>query len=163
MDEAGYWSTRVRPLLTRECQAAGHRFHLERIENVVAGGTPDVDYLIAGVAGKIELKYAPRHPMHDTTQVLGLRHGMRRSQIVYAARHVWAGGMCWCLIGTPDADWLLDLRTMTPEAMAAIGTLCPAELRKISAWRHEGRWVAPTPLAAVLKGLGALPSASQLG
>ena len=153
MLEAGYWSDRVKPRLERECRAAGLRFHLERVENVAGSGTPDVDYLIAGVAGKIELKYTPGHPKHDTSQVLGIRHGMRRSQIVYAARHTWAGGLCWCLVGTPDADWLLDLRKLTPADMANIGAMAPADLRKISAWRHEGRWVNPTPLAEVLRAL----------
>lgn len=160
MKEAEYWTSRVRPRLQRDCQAAGLRFHLQRVENVVGDGTPDVDYLIAGVAGKIELKYSLTHPHRDTSQVLGIRHGMRRSQIVYAARHVWAGGLCWCLIGTPHADWLLDLRKMSPAEMANIGALSPAELRKISAWRREGTFASTTPLHDVLKGLVAPPSAS---
>lgn len=134
MDEAGFWSEKLRPKLTTLCQAAKMRFHFERVENMVADGTPDVDYCLAGATGKIELKYAPRHPASDHAQVLGKTHGLRRSQIIWASRRSWAGGRTWCLVGSPKEVWLIDLRQLTPPAMAEIESASTLRLREMSMW-----------------------------
>jgi hypothetical protein len=148
MDEVGFWSERIRPNLTKSCQALGLRFHFERIENIVADGTPDVNYCIDGVEGGIELKYNDTAP-GDTAQVLRIGRGMRRSQIVYAARRVWAGGRCWCLIGNQRATWLVDLRGLTPEEMADLSVASAARLRQIATWHCGTRMGATLPLALI--------------
>jgi hypothetical protein len=125
------------------------RFHFERIENIVGDGTPDVDYCIDGVEGGIELKFSDTAPRRDTSQVLGIGHGMRRSQIVYAARRTWAGGLCWCLIGNQQATWLIDLRGRTPQEMDALAVASAASLRQIAAWHCGPRMPATLPLALV--------------
>lgn len=54
-DEAGFWRSCVRPALFSEGIA-------ERIENVLALGTPDVVYSVGGVGGLLELKDADGWP-----------------------------------------------------------------------------------------------------
>ena len=148
MDEVGFWAERIRPNLTKSCQALGLRFHLERIENAGADGTPDVNYCIDGVEGGIELKFSD-FVRGDTAQVLGVAYGMRRSQIIYASRRVWAGGRCWCLIGNPVATWLVDLRGMTPENMGALSVASTARLRQVATWHCGQRMGGTLPLALV--------------
>lgn len=148
MTEAEFWANRVRPNLTASCQALGLRFHFSRVENVVGEGFPDVDYLIDGVAGKLELKFSDNTP-GDTAQVLGKEHGLRRSQIIYASRHTWAGGRIFCLIGNPLATWLVDLRGMAPPDMAALAVASPARLRQVAAWHCGQRMGSTLPLALI--------------
>lgn len=141
MNEAGFWSDSLRPKLITHCQRLKYRHHFERVENAVALGTPDVDYCIHGVAGKIELKFSPTHPARDTSMVLGSIHGLRRSQIVYAARRTWCGGLIWCCIGTPEVTWLVDLRPLDAPGMAALAVATPSRLNEISAWRsNRDKW-----------------------
>jgi hypothetical protein len=148
MDEVGFWAERIRPNLTKNCQAMSLRFHFERIENVVADGTPDVNYCIDGVEGGIELKFSDTSP-GDTAQVLGIQHGMRRSQIIYASRRVWSGGLCWCLIGNRAATWLVDLRGMSPADMASLSVASSARLRQVAAWHCGQRMGGTLPLALI--------------
>ena len=148
MDEVGFWAERIRPNLTKNCQAMSLRFHFERIENVVADGTPDVNYCIDGVEGGIELKFSDTSP-GDTAQVLGIQHGMRRSQIIYASRRIWAGGLCWCLIGNRMATWLVDLRGMSPADMASLSVASSARLRQVAAWHCGQRMGGTLPLALI--------------
>jgi hypothetical protein len=148
MDEVGFWSERIRPNLVKSCQQLGLRFHFERIENVVNDGTPDVDYCIEGIVGKIELKYNHTAPREDS-QVLAVNRGMRRSQIIYASRHVWAGGRCWCLIGNQVATWLVDLRGMTPQDMDSLSVANTLRLRQIAVWHRGPRLGATLPLALI--------------
>jgi hypothetical protein len=135
MLEKDFWSDKLRPRLTAACQEMGFRFHFERIENGVADGTPDVDYCIAGSAGQIELKFADRHPTYTSSQVLGRGKGLRRSQIVYAARRTWAGGVVWCLTGTPEASWLIDLRTLDAERMDGLCRWSVQDFEQEAVWR----------------------------
>jgi hypothetical protein len=162
MTEADFWSERIRPNLTKSCQALGLRFHLERIENVVSDGTPDVDYCIDSIQGGIELKFSDT-AHGDTAQVLGIQHGMRRSQIIYASRRIWAGGLCWCLIGNKVATWLVDLRGMTPEGMADLSTASSARLREVAAWHCGQRMGGTLPLALIERPTGYLSSSSGSG
>ena len=148
MDEAGFWSDRLRPNLVKSCQALGLRHHFVRVENVVHEGDPDVDFVIDGVAGKIELKFGDNH-CGDTAQVLGKGKGMRRDQIIYASKHTWAGGRVWLLIGNQMAAWLIDLRGMTPEAMDGLATATPCQLRQIAAWHCGQRMGGDLPLALI--------------
>lgn len=134
MDEAEFWTGKLRPKLIKLCQEAGLRNHFERVENMVADGTPDVIYCIGGAEGGIELKYAPTHPARDTSQVLSKGKGLRRSQVIYATRRAWAGGRVFCMVGTPAEAWLIDLCTLAPPAMVGIATASVMELRALSVW-----------------------------
>lgn len=155
MKEAEFWKDRLRPWLVDACRDLGYRAHFERVENAVAIGTPDVDWCVlppgaaAGVAGKIELKYAPRHPAREATPVLGRGNGLRRSQIAWAVKRCWAGGRVFCAIGTPDMTWVIDLRGMSAPELAAIELLPAPRLREISAWCGVRRTAGTLPLALI--------------
>lgn len=149
VNEADFWNDRIRPLLVRECRAGGHRAHLERIENTAGVGTPDVDYCIDSVAGKVELKFAPRHPIRNTSRILAKGKGLRRSQIVWAVRRMRAGGRVFLLIGTPEQAWLINLAGMSAREMADLETITPSRAAEISAW-CACHWRGPTlPLALI--------------
>lgn len=134
MNEAEFWSTSLRGRLVKACQELSLRHHFERVENGVADGTPDVDYCIKGKAGKIELKYTDSHPVRTTSQVLQKGKGLRRSQIIFASKRVWAGGSMFCIIGTPQQIWCVDLRPLDPPAMDALATASVDELSKLARW-----------------------------
>ena len=53
---------------------------LERIENLVATGTPDIHALCRGVHTWVELKEAPTPPVRSTTPLLGGGRGLRDAQ-----------------------------------------------------------------------------------
>jgi hypothetical protein len=105
-----------------------------------------VNYCIAGVEGGIELKFSPMHPRLPINQVLTKGKGLRRSQIIYASRRTWAGGRVWCMIGTPEASWLIDLRGWSPEQMDAIATASLAELDAWACWQAPRDPWAQLPL-----------------
>lgn len=134
MKEAGFWSNRLRPKLRDACRFSGLPADFERVENAVTTGTPDIDYCIAGRAGKIEAKYAPRHPARSATPILGRGNGLRRSQIVWITRRVRAGGRVFVAIGTPLRTWIIDARGRSPEELAGLDLLTSPEAGKISAW-----------------------------
>lgn len=134
MNEAGFWSDRMRPLLVRECQAAKLRHHFERVENATGVGTPDVDWCIAGVAGKIELKFSPRHPVRSTTPLQDARKGLRRSQIVWAVKRLRAGGRVFLLVGTPESAWLIPLMGLDARAMTQLVHLTAPQACQAAAW-----------------------------
>lgn len=117
MKEADFWTARMGPRLAEACRTEGLRHHFERVENLVGVGTPDVSYTIAGVAGRIENKFSPRHPVYESTPVLGRKNGLRRSQVIWAYRQLRAGGIVFLLIGTPKTAWLVDLDGLEPQAM----------------------------------------------
>lgn len=134
MNEAEFWSGKLRPRLIKACQEQEWRHHFERVENRVSDGMPDVDYIIGGHAGKIELKYGARSVRVDS-QVLGKMHGLRRSQIIYASRYSWAGGRIFCMIGSPDDTWLLDIRNWMPSRLEEIATATRQQLSEWCCWR----------------------------
>lgn len=155
MNEATFWKDRLRPLLLRECRALGLRHHFERVENAVGVGDPDVDYCIDGVAGKMELKYVPKHPARLATPVLGRGKGMRRSQIVWAAKRLHAGGRVFLAIGTPAATWVIDLHGWKARDMKALDFATAPRLHEISAWCSFSGDPGRLPLTLGRRGPGA--------
>lgn len=150
MKESSFWATRLRPRLTAACVAAGLPHHFERVENAVASGTPDVDYCIDGRAGKLELKYTPRHPARASTPVLGRGNGLRRTQIVWIWRRLRAGGRVLVVIGTPRTTWAIDTRGRSPPELIGLELRTAPELNEISAWCSDSQpWgTLPTTLCA---------------
>jgi hypothetical protein len=144
VNEATFWKTVVRPLLLRATR--GHRVHMERVENAVANGTPDVDFCINGVSGKLELKWGVRRASPQAA-VLGKRRGMRRSQVVWAMRRVRAGGRVFVVVGCPQHVWVLDARTMTKEQLMEVGVYGRDQLDEVAKWRSGG---TPPHLLGVL-------------
>lgn len=73
-----------------------HALHMERIENAVGVGHPDVELCYCGIQSWIEQKVAKR-PARRTTK---LRFGspLRESQKLWAEQRIAAGGRVWYLI-----------------------------------------------------------------
>ena len=100
---------------------------IERIENGVGIGTPDINFCGNGVECWIEMK-APIEPKRGHTPLFGSNHRLSQDQKNWFKRQLDAGGRAWILIGT-DKRWLLingrladQLNEMTVEALINAST-----------------------------------------
>lgn len=78
---------------------------LDRIENVVVTGMPDINFCSGGVECWIELK-SPKEPVRTTTRLFGSNHKVSQEQSNWMLRQRRAGGRCYVLIAT-DKRWIL--------------------------------------------------------
>ena len=113
---------------------------LERIENVVGVGTPDINFCIEGAEGWIEMK-SPKTPKRKGTPLFGSNHKLSQDQKNWFKKQANADGngfilICsktrWILIDGCHADKVNDLTVQ--------------ELLDISSWRAQtpilnGQWV----------------------
>jgi hypothetical protein len=76
---------------------------IERIENVLAAGTPDVNFCIDGVDGWLEIKSAVE-PKRETSKLL--KHKLSQDQMNWFKRESNSGGRSYILICT-DIRWIL--------------------------------------------------------
>jgi hypothetical protein len=67
--------------------------HVQRIENAVASGTPDVEGCIGGRSFWVELKVAYEQPTRGTVRVKTTVH-----QVYWATKRRRVGGLSWYLI-----------------------------------------------------------------
>ena len=79
---------------------------LERVENGLVDGMPDVNFCAAGVEGWIELK-APIEPQRASTSLFGSNHKIGIAQANWFLKQRLAGGRAFLLIETNQ--WLLLL------------------------------------------------------
>jgi hypothetical protein len=77
----------------------GDLLHMERIENSVGSGTPDVHGCLNGKQFTIELKAVRRSKM--------ITCGLRESQVWWALRRKMASGNHWFLIQVGDERYLI--------------------------------------------------------
>jgi hypothetical protein len=75
----------------------------ERVENGVGPGTPDTDFCIDGVAGKVELKYLPEWPKKESTKT---NLEIRPAQRIYLEQYAKNGGRGFVLARVGN-EWLL--------------------------------------------------------
>lgn len=78
---------------------------MDRVENGVCDGMPDVSLCAGGVDTWVELKYVAKWPSRANTRVLGDR-GLRTEQINWHLRHARAGGSSWVLVGVGKEMYL---------------------------------------------------------
>ena len=78
---------------------------MDRVENGVVEGMPDVSTTAAGIDVWLELKYVAKWPSRSNTRVLGDR-GLRAEQINWHLRHARAGGNSWILVGVGKEMYL---------------------------------------------------------
>lgn len=102
--EASLWQW-----LSKAREPYGERLDIERIENSVGAGHPDVRLMVEGKHAYIELKTVAR-PARKTTGVLV---GLRLEQKEWAERYVKAGGRsCYLLVqvgsGHAAVRYLID-------------------------------------------------------
>lgn len=79
---------------------------LERVENGVNIGTADVNYVIRGVEGWIELK-AVDLPKREGTKVLGPKQGLNIDQINWHLARSQVLGQTWVFISADPYRWLV--------------------------------------------------------
>lgn len=78
---------------------------LDRIENCVVIGMPDINFCSRGVECWIEQK-SPKEPKRRTTPLFGSNHKVSQDQMNWMLRQRNAGGRCYFLIVT-DKRWML--------------------------------------------------------
>ncbi len=113
MSETSLWNT-MRKHHKADKEPAGT---LERIENNVGAGTPDVLYCLLGHVGMIELKAIPSWPKRPDT-IVKIDH-FTKQQKVWLSRWVRCGGKAYVLlkVAQPREYLLFDAAT----AIAQIG------------------------------------------
>jgi len=80
---------------------------LERVENGVLAGMADVNYVIRGVEGWIELK-AVDLPKRDSTPVLGPKQGLNKDQINWHLSRAQVLGVTWVFVSADPYRWLVS-------------------------------------------------------
>ena len=88
-------------------KAAPNRVHMERIENMVGVGRPDVDTLVKGNFIPIELKYVHAWPVRAKTPVLG-EDGLSRAQKNWHLNWKNWGGTSIIVIGVADETFAFN-------------------------------------------------------
>lgn len=79
---------------------------LERVENGVSVGTADVNYVIRGMEGWIELK-AVDLPKRANTAILGPKQGLNKEQINWHLARAAGLGRTWVFISAAPYRWLV--------------------------------------------------------
>lgn len=78
---------------------------IDRIENVMVAGMPDVNVCINGKESWVEQK-SPKEPKRKSTKLFGSNHKVSVDQSNWMKRQITAGGRAYFLIAT-DLRWLL--------------------------------------------------------
>ena len=89
--------------LKKNMPQAGDR--LDRVENVLVAGMPDINFCSGGVECWIEQK-SPIEPKRSSTPLFGSNHKVSQDQANWMLRQKQAGGRCYFLIST-DKRWIL--------------------------------------------------------
>ena len=104
------------------------RDRLDRIENVVVIGMPDINFCSENVECWIEQK-SPKEPVRGTTRLFGSNHKVSQDQMNWFQRQLDAGGNAYFLIVT-DKRWMLIGGELADE----INNMTVDELLKASLW-----------------------------
>ena len=107
---------------------------IDRIENGVVAGMPDVNCCIAGHECWIEIK-APTEPFRLTTPLFGSNHRISQEQMNWMLRQQHAGGRAYFLIAT-DKHWML----LDNQLADTINSLSMPQLL------HTALWTAIKPI-----------------
>lgn len=102
MKESGLYQ-RIR----RQIIAAFPLARIDRVENGLVDGMPDVNACMAGKDIWMELKHLEKWPARATTPVLG-RRGLRPEQINWHIRQHAAGGISFIVMGVGHETWITD-------------------------------------------------------
>lgn len=110
-----------------------HPDRIDRMENLIAAGTPDVNVCMEGVESWIEIKQ-PTEPKRADTPLFGSSHRLSQDQMNWIKRQVSAKGRVFVLIVT-DKRWLL----LHGRHADAINDLDVATLIHVSLFHHPTR------------------------
>lgn len=101
---------------------------LDRVENVVVTGMPDINFCSGGKECWIEMK-SPTEPKRSTTPLFGSNHKVSQDQANWMLRQFRAGGRAFFLIVT-DKRWILISGAFADE----INKMTVAELVESARW-----------------------------
>jgi len=104
---------------------------MDRIENVVGNGTPDINYCAEGRESWIELK-SPKEPKRVGTTLFGSNHRLSTDQKNWFLSQQNAGGNGYILIAT-DVRWIL----ISGKHADLINTATVEYLLKLAIWSAE--------------------------
>src|SRR5215510_6325359 len=103
---------------------------VDRVENILVNGMPDINFCADGVECWIEQK-SPKEPRRPTTPLFGSNTRISQNQRNWFLRQCKAGGRCFFLICT-DKRWLLIAGNMADK----INEMTITELMKIALWHR---------------------------
>jgi hypothetical protein len=118
------------------------RDRLDRIENIMVDGMPDINYCIeGGFEGWIELK-SPMEPKRTTTRLFGSNHKLSQEQKNWFMRQTTAKGTAFILIAS-DKHWILihgsqadDINDLTVQQLILNALWHSALPIKETAWKQ---------------------------
>lgn len=123
MNEASFWSTRLRPRIMQAAPTAT----AHRVENGLEAGFPDAMYCIDGATGFVECKWNDTFPVRLATPVFSRDGSLRTAQIVWWTQFGRAGGHGFIAAGVgahtylfwPTHELLLKWNVMTKAEVVA--------------------------------------------
>lgn len=134
--------------LLRE-NVATPRDRIDRIENLMVVGMPDINFCSLGEECWIELK-SPVEPVRPTTKLFGSNHKLSQDQKNWFLRQKNAGGSCYILIFSDKRILLIEgehadnLNDMTVAELIAVS--CFHEIKPI---KDKTKW---SKLRSILQG-----------
>lgn len=117
-------------LWDRMRRAIGREFYLERVENLVMPGRPDVDVMWRGMTLPVELKSRATMPSRTATPALGASHGLNPNQLNWWLRWTQCGGSGFIVVEIRDI-----LFAIPSEFSEQINRMTMAEFRP-----HAATW-----------------------
>jgi hypothetical protein len=116
LNEKKWWSSYVKPAWT----SLNKGRLANKVQDAYNGGLPDVDFCFNGVAGKVELKYAPAWPKYDTTTLTFSKDKVTNRYCLVSPTQLnqlsmWhnCGGIALVLIGVAKEWFLFNVETIT--------------------------------------------------
>lgn len=106
---------------------------IDRLENLVTFGMPDVNYCFDGVEGWIEIK-SPVEPKRSTTALFSGNHKFSQNQKNWFIRQLKAGGLAFALICT-DKRWIL----IDANTVENANEMTVSELLQKSVWCSDSK------------------------
>lgn len=107
---------------------------IDRIENLVVQGMPDVNYCIDGIEGWIEIK-APTMPKRESTALFGSNHKVSQAQKNWFLRQSKAFGIGWIFIVTGNYKILVSAEY---DNLKRIDSATTEEIIALSDWFSKG-------------------------
>lgn len=129
--------------MRRNAAALAPRLQLQRVENLVGVGLPDVLAICDGSVAWCELKAVENYPARSTSQVLGTAKGLSVAQRNWHYEWYAHGGRSFVVIGVGTSE----VFTIPGILADGINTMTRAEMHRLSAaWNWAGLFEQLEPL-----------------
>lgn len=122
---------------------AAHKVWMERVENLVSVGTPDVHGVARGRAFWMENKAVDAAPARATTALLRRDRNLSREQINWHVDYTRMGGNSFVLIGVGSHEAFLLPGALAPKindmTYTAVTVAACARVARPADWEHVAR------------------------